>query len=230
MILQDPAANAVILRNVIDFSTKSNQFLLTNLSRVLPDIINEPECYEAPNVIDITEGLELLQRKKKLTNIDIAYIVLLAIRGYKFHKVAEMIYLCEDDAVNPSVDKMPLGKLPKKPKLGDKFEIKTAILKEIIESVNKDSETIIRNLIRSVPDLIERQERIAYSGRYLTISEWIVEKESKGQWVSDEVFRINDTSLMPWTFANLIVLQTRGYFLQEVPGFRANDYVFTIRD
>lgn len=231
MLSTDLSANAVILRNVVDDSIKSNQFLITNLSHVMPDLVNTPECFQnAGSAIELLEAINLIGRNKKPKNIDVAYMILLAIRGFKFYKVAEKVYLCENGALDPAVDKIPLSKSLKKPKLGNTLEIKTAILKTVIESANKNSESIIRNLIKNVPDFIERHEHINYAGRYLTITEWIVEKEAIGTWTSNEVFKAKNNNYMPWTFGNLIVLQTRGYFLQEVPAFKTNEYVFTSKE
>jgi len=223
MLLKDNSANAVILRNVVDYSTKPNEFFINNLSRIIPDVINEPECND-PSLPKIApyEGLELLNRKFKLTTIDVAYIIILLTRGYKFVKMTEKVFLCDNEAISPTFEKLTPGK----PKLSDNFNTKAAILKEIIDGINKDTESLIKNLIRAVPEFLERAEGVLYKGRFLSISEWLALKEKEGKWVSEEVFQYNGTSLMPWSMASLILLQSRGYFLQEVPGLKRNDYTF----
>jgi len=223
MLLNDSSANAVILRNVVDYCNKSNEFFITNLSRNLPGVLNEPECNDTSlPQIDVYQGLELLNRKFKLRNIDIAYIIILLTRKYKFVKMAEKVFLCDNEALSPTFEKLDNPK----PKLSNNFNTKSAILKAIIEAMDKDNATLIKNLIRAVPEFIERAEGVLYQGRCLSINEWLFMKEKDGKWVSEEVFRFNETSIMPWTIASLIVLQSRGYFLQEVPSLKKNDYTF----
>jgi len=223
MVLRENDANAQILRNFIDFSNKTNQFFLTNLMRSIPDIFDDHECMgEAKSKVNVVEGLKLVKRRYKIHNIDIAYIVVLAARGYKFRKITERVFLCEEKAISPSFEYFP----PIKPKMAQDFEIKTAILKGIIDDFEDESEEIAQTIIESVPEMLEKHYGVRYTGRFLSINEWIDLKEKEGKWVSEDNFRIGNISLTPRVFGSLLVLQARGWYLQEIPEkFKGNDYL-----
>ena len=225
MVLPEKDANAQILRIFTDFSSKTNQYFLTNLARVAEEPLNQSECfYEAKNPVEAAEGLQILKRNYKLNNIDIAYLLILATRGYKFRNVLEKIYLCEEKAVSPDFERFP----PFKPKLSDNFDTKTTILNAIIKCLDKTDDELLQELVRSVPELLERSFGVLYTGRYLSINEWIHLKEKEGQWMDEEVLRCGNYSLTPWMFANILVLQARGWYLQEIPEkYKGSDYVFT---
>jgi len=216
-------SNAQILRNFIDFSTKSNQFILTNLRNIIPEVLNQNECYgEAKNKVNVTEGIQLVKRDYKLNNIDIAYLLILTSRGYKFRSVMEKIYLCEDKATSPDFEKFS----PAKPKISDNFQTKTAILNAILDCQEKTDEELVTTLVRSVPELLEKAYGVLYTGRFLSINEWIQLKEKEGTWVDEEVFRYGTNNLMPWVFANILVLQARGWYLQEIPEqYKGSEYI-----
>ncbi len=223
MVLRENDANALILRNFIDFSNKTNQFFLTNLMRSIPDIFDDYECTgEAKSKISVVEGLKLVKRKYKINNIDIAYIIILVVRGYKFRNITERVFLCEEEAIFPSIEHFP----PIKPKMAHDFETKTAVLEGIIEGLENESEDIAQNIIESVPEMLEKAYGVRYTGRFLSINEWIDFKEEEGEWVSEDNFRVGNQSLTPIVFGNLLVLQARGWYLQEIPEkFKGNDYL-----
>ncbi|MCE7739780.1 MAG: hypothetical protein GPJ50_10405, partial [Candidatus Heimdallarchaeota archaeon] len=105
MVLREMDANALILRNFIDFSNKTNQYFLTNLKKTIPDIWDDIECMgEAKSKVSVVEGLKLVKRRYKINNIDIAYIIILAVRGYKFRNITERVFLCEEEAIFPSIE------------------------------------------------------------------------------------------------------------------------------
>ncbi len=224
MTFNNEDSNAQILRLIIDFSIKSNQFLTTHLLKVLPDVLEQENCSLDNNEIKPLDALSMLKTEKKaLNNIDIAYMIILTCRGYKFKKgMADTIFLCEKDAINPDFTDLANDR----PQLSQEFEIKTIILKSILESYNKDNQTLITNIRRSLPIFIERAEGVSYSGRKLTINQWIKEKESNGEWIGTEVLRSNSLNIITWAIGNLIILQTRGYYLQEVPALKENEYIF----
>ena len=153
MLLRENDANALILRNFIDFSNKTNQYFLTNLKKTIPDIWDDIECMgEAKSKVSVVEGLNLVKRRFKINNIDIAYIIILAVRGYKFRNITERVFLCEEKAISPSIEHFP----PIKPKMARDFEIKTAILKEVIKGLENESEDIAQNIIESVPEMYRK--------------------------------------------------------------------------
>lgn len=217
-------SNAQILRLIIDFSIKSNQFLTTHLLKVLPDVLEQENCTLDNKQVRPLDALSMLKTEKKaLNNIDRAYMIILACRGYKFKKgMADTIILCEKDTVNPDFADLP----NERPPLSQEFEIKTIVLHSILESYDKDNQTLITNIRRSLPIFIERAEGVLYSGRKLTINQWLKEKETSGEWIGNEVLRSNSLNIITWAIANLIILQTRGYYLQEVPALKENEYIF----
>jgi hypothetical protein len=74
--------------------------------------------------------------------------------------------------------------------------------------------------------MLEKSYGVRYTGRYLSINEWINLKEKEGEWVSEDNFRVGNQSLTPMVFGNLLVLQARGWYLQEIPEkFKGNDYL-----
>ncbi|MCG3254582.1 MAG: hypothetical protein KAU62_00775 [Candidatus Heimdallarchaeota archaeon] len=223
MVLREMDANALILRNFIDFSNKTNQYFLTNLKKTIPDIWDDIECMgEAKSKVSVVEGLKLVKRRYKINNIDIAYIIILAVRGYKFRNITERVFLCEEEAIFPSIEHFP----PTKPKMAHDFEIKTAVLKGIIEVLENESDDIAENIIESVPEMLEKSYGVRYTGRFLSINEWIDLKEKEGKWISEDSFKIGNQSLTPMVFGNLLVLQARGWYLQEIPEkFKGNDYL-----
>jgi len=223
MIFGDNATDAQILRNIVDFSTKSNQFLYTNLSRNLPEIIDSEECRgDSITPMNIKDGIDFVKRNEKLSNAEISYAVILCIRGYKFRKVMERAFLCEEKAIDPAFESFPTMK----PSVGSNDNIKAEILKALLETDDKDNEILSKNLIRSVPGFLEKSLGVLYTGRFISISEWIKEKEKEGKWISDEVFSYKSYNMMPWAFSNLLALQIRGYYLQEIPEqYKDNDYV-----
>ena len=223
MVFRERDANAQILRNFIDFSTKSNQFFLTNLTRTLPDIFDDIECSgEAKSKINTVEGLKLVRRRFKVNNIDISYILVLAARGYKFRNVTDRAFFCEENAIFPSFEYFP----PIKPKMAHDFDIKTAILNGIIESFEQEDEKLVQNVIESIPEMLEKSYGVRYTGRFLSINEWINLKEKEGKWISVESFQLGVHSFNPLIFGQLLVLQARGWYLQEIPEkFKGNDYL-----
>ena len=85
MVFNEKDVNAQILRIFIDFSTKTNQYFINNLSQAIPDVIDNSECFgEAKKKLSAFEGIQILKRNYKLKNIDAAYLLLLSTRGYKF--------------------------------------------------------------------------------------------------------------------------------------------------
>ncbi|MCG3215900.1 MAG: hypothetical protein KAS63_04255 [Candidatus Heimdallarchaeota archaeon] len=224
MVLREKDANAQILRNFIDFSTKSNQFFLTNLSQVISDALDQIECSgEALRKISAREGVELLLRNYRLSNLEIAYILILTTRGYRFRVVTERVFLCEEKAIFPDFERLP----PLRPKLSDNFETKTAVLDAILECQEKDSDELLTTIVRSIPELLEKVYGLLYTGKYLSINEWIQIKEDEGEWISEEILRCDNNNIKPWMLANLLVLQARGWYFQEIPEkFKGSDYVF----
>ena len=137
MVLRESDANALILRNFIDFSTKTNQYFLTNLNRTVPNIFDDIECSgEAKSRVNAIEGLKLVKRRFKTNNIDISYILILAARGFKFRNITDRVFLCEEDAIFPTFEYFP----PTKPKMAQDFGVKTAILNGVIEGFEIESE------------------------------------------------------------------------------------------
>lgn len=223
MVLREKDANALILRNFVDFSNKPNQYFITNLMHSIPEVLDEQECLgEAKNRLNVVEGIKLLRRKYKMSNIDISYLLILAIRGYKFRLITERVFLCEEKAIFPSFEQFP----PVKPKLSDNFETKTSILNSIAECQDKEDEEIAQTLLQSIPELLEKSYGVLYTGRFLSINQWIKLKEKEGNWISEDNFRIGRQGLAPWMFGNILVLQARGWYLQEIPEkFKSNDYL-----
>ncbi len=224
MVLREKDANAQILRNFIDFSNKPNQYFLTNLKRSIPDVLDDHECMgDAKSKVGVVDGIKLLRRKYKLNNIDIAYLLSLATRGYKFRIITERVFLCEENAINPSFEYFT----PAKPRISDNFNTKTAVLNAIAECQDIDNVEIAQTLIRSIPELLERSYGVRYTGRFLSINQWLELKEKEGTWISEENFRYGDSSITPWMIGNFLALQVRGWHLQEIPEkFKGNDYIF----
>jgi len=223
MVLREKDANAQILRNFIDFSFKPNQYFLTNLSRVIADSLDQLECTgQALRKVDTKEGVELLRRKSKLSNLEIAYILLLISRGYRFRVITERVFLCEEKALFPNFESFP----PLKPKISDDFETKTAVLDVMVESQYKDDDELLSNITKSIPELLEKSYGVHYSGRYLSINEWLQIKENEGEWISEDTLRCNNIYIAPKIIANLLILQARGWYLQEIlEKFKGDDYI-----
>ena len=223
MVLRDINANALILRNFIDFSTKTNQYFITNLMRTVPDIFDEIECMgEAKSKVNATEGLNLVQRRFKTNNIDISYILILTARGYKFRNITDRVFLCEEKAISPSFESFP----PIKPKMAQDFEIKTTILNGVVEGFETESEELAQSIIESIPEILEKSYGVRYTGRFLSINEWIELKEKEGEWTTEGNFTFGQHSTTPQVFGKLLVLQARGWYLQEIPEkFKGNDYL-----
>ena len=224
MVLREKDANAQVLRNFIDFSFKSNQYFLTNLSRVIEDSLDQIECSgQALRKVGSKEGVELILRKTKLSNLEIAFILLLVSRGYRFRIVTERVFLCEEKALFPNFESFP----PIKPKVSDNFETKTAVLDVMVENQYKDDGELLGSIIRSVPELLEKSFGVHYTGKYLSINEWLQTKENEGEWLSKDILSCNNLNLNPEIIANLLILQARGWYLQEIPEkFKGNDYIF----
>lgn len=218
-------ANAQILRNFVDFSTKSNQYFTTHLSSTISDIFDLAECSgEALNKVGAPKGVLLLKRKfKTLSNLDIAYILILVARGFKFRIVTERVFLCEERAIFPDFESFP----PIKPKLSDNYDIKSAILNSILEGLEKEEEELEQEIIKSIPELLERASGIRYTGRFLSINEWLHQKEQEGKWISEEIFRFGENNMTPWIMGNILILQVRGWYLLEIPEkYKGSDFVF----
>ena len=224
MVLREKDANAQILRNFIDFSNKPNQFFLTNLQHSIPDILDDNECMgEAKSRAGVVEGIRLLKRKYKLNNIDIAYIFVLIARGFKFRIITERVFLCEENAINPSFEYFT----PVKPKISDNFNMKTAVLNAIAECQDKENEEIAQTLVNSIPELLEKSYGVRYTGRYLSINQWLELKEQEGIWTSENKLRLKGYDIEPWMIGDILTLQVRGWHLQEIPEkFKGNDYIF----
>ena len=224
MVLREKDANAQILRNFVDFSNKPNQYFLTNLRRSVPQILDDHECMgEAKNKVGVIEGIKLLRRKHKLNNIDVAYIFALITRGFKFRIITERVFLCEENAINPSFEYFT----PVKPRISDSFETKTAVLNALADCQDKDNEEIAQTLVNAIPELLEKSYGVRYTGRFLSINQWLELKEKDGTWISEENFRCGDYSITPWMIGNLLALQVRGWYMQEIPEkFKGNDYIF----
>ena len=225
MSFNEKDANAQILRNYVDFSTKSNQYFTTHLSRTIPEIFDVTECSgEALSKVEVSKGVLLLRRRfKTISNLDIAYILILATRVFKFRLITERIFLCEESAIFPDFENFP----PLKPKLSDDYEIKSAILKSILEGLVKDDEELKQEIIRSVQELLERVTGVRYTGKFLSINEWLHDKEQEGSWISEEIFRFGNSNMTPWILSNILILQARGWYLQEIPEkFKGSDFVF----
>ncbi len=223
MVLREKDANAQILRNFIDFSFKPNQYFLTNLSRVMADSIDQLECTgQALRKVDTKEGVELLRRKYKLSNLEIAYILQLITRGFRFRVVTERVFLCEERAIYPNFESFP----PIKPKISDDFETKTAVLDVMAISQYKEDEELLSEVIKSNPELLEKQFGVHYTGRYLSINEWLQLKENEGEWSSENNLRCHNFSITPSIIAEVLILQARGWYLQEIPvKFQRNEYI-----
>jgi hypothetical protein len=224
MVLREKDANAQILRNFIDFSNKPNQYFLTNLQRSIPDILDDHECIgEAKNKVGVIEGIKLLRRKHRLNNIDVAYILVLVTRGFKFRLITERVFLCEEKAVNPSFEYFT----PVKPKISDNFETKTMVLNAIAECQDKENAEIAQALVNTIPELLERAYGVRYTGRFLSINQWLELIEKEGTWTSEETLSLKGYNIEPWMIGNMLALQVRGWYLQEIPEkFKGNDYVF----
>ena len=225
MSFTDINANAQILRNYVDFSTKSNQYFTTHLSRTINDVFDLDECSgEALSRLSAAQGVELLRRKyKTLSNLDIAFVLILATRGYKFRLITERVFFCEEDVIYPDFETFP----PLKPKLSDDYEIKSSILKSVLEGLSKESNQLKDEIIQSISELLERSMGVRYTGRFLSINEWLHLKEKEGKWISEDIFRFGDNNMTPWILGNILVLQARGWYLQEIPEkFKGSDFVF----
>jgi hypothetical protein len=187
-------------------------------------VIDQTECFgDAKTLINTAQGLNIVRRDHKINNIDIAYLLSLVTRGYRFRSIMNKIYLCEEKVIDPDFERFP----PIKPKLSDNFGIKTDILNEIVNRLDKTDDELINELKQALPELLERAYGVSYTGRFLSINEWVQIKEAEGEWVSEEVFRFKNLSIRPWMFANLLILQTKGWYLQEIPEkFKTSDYVF----
>ena len=224
MVLREKDANAQILRNFIDFSYKSNQYFLTNLSRVIEDSLDQTECSgQALRKVDTKEGVELLLRKTKLSNLEIAFVILLISRGYRFRVVTERVFLCEENALYPDFERFP----PLKPKISDDFETKTAVLEAIALGQYETDAELLANAIQSNPELLDKSFGVHYTGRYLSINEWLQLKENEGEWISEDTLRCYNFSIAPKLIAELLILQARGWYLQEIPvKFQRNEYIF----
>jgi hypothetical protein len=106
------------------------------------------------------------------------------------------------------------------------FGIKTEILNGIIASFDQDNEEIAQNIIESVPEILEKSYGVRYTGRYLSINEWIDLKEKEGEWTAEGNFKLGTTNITPQIFGQLLVLQVQGWYLQEIPEkFKGNDYL-----
>ncbi|MHA1816440.1 MAG: hypothetical protein ACTSX1_10565, partial [Candidatus Heimdallarchaeaceae archaeon] len=67
---------------------------------------------------------------------------------------------------------------------------------------------------------------VGYTGRFLSINEWLHQKEQLGKWISEEIFRFGENNMTPWIMGNILILQARGWYLQEIPEkFKASDFV-----
>jgi hypothetical protein len=224
MSFKEKDANAQILRNFVDFSTKSNQYFTTHLSRTIEEIFDFTECSgEALSKVDAQKGVLLLKRKfKMLSNLDISYILILAARGFKFRLVTERVFLCEERAIFPNIKHIP----PLKPKLSDDYDIKSAILNSILEGLVKEDEELEQEIIKSIPELLEKASGVRYTGRFLSINEWLHQKEQEGNWISEEIFRFGENNMTPWILGNILILQARGWYLHEIPEkFKGSDFV-----
>jgi len=228
MVFHEKDVNAQILRIFVDFSTKTNQYFINNLSQVIPDVIDNSECFgEAKKKLSAFEGIQVLKRNYKLKNIDAAYLLLLSTRGYKFRVVMEKVYLCEEKAVSPNFETFT----PIKPKISNSFETKTAVLSTIFESQEKNDGELVREFIQSIPEILEKSFGVVYTGRILSINEWLNLKEQEGEWISDDALRYKDYSIDPHMIANLLILQSRGWYLQEIPDkIKGNDYILIKKD
>ena len=228
MVFHEKDVNAQILRIFVDFSTKTNQYFINNLSQVIPDVIDNSECFgDAKKKLNAFEGIQVLKRNYKLKNIDAAYLLLLSSRGYKFRVVMEKIYFCEERAVFPSFECFT----PTKPKISNSFETKTAVLSTIFESQEKNDEELVGESIQLIPEMLEKSFGVVYTGRSLSINEWLNLKEQEGKWISNEVLSYKNSSIKPHMIANLLILQARGWYLQEIPDkIKGNDYILIKKD
>jgi hypothetical protein len=228
MVFHEKDVNAQILRIFIDFSTKTNQYFITNLSQIIPDVIDNDECFgEAKKKVNVFESISILKRNYKLKNIDAAYLLILATRGYKFRVVMEKVYLCEEKAVFPNFEKFA----PFKPKISESFDTKTAVLSNILKIQEKNDDELIQASIQSIPELLEKSFGVVYTGRVLSINEWLHLKEQDGEWISDETLRYKDYNIKTNIMANLLVLQARGWYLQEIPDkIKGKDYILIKKD
>lgn len=224
MVLREKDANAQILRNFIDFSNKPNQYFLTNLQRSIPDILDDHECMgESKSKVSVIKGINLVRRKYRLNNIDISYILVLISRGFKFRVITERVFLCEEKAICPSFEYFT----PVKPRISDNFNTKTMVLNAIADCQDKDNEEIAQSLVEVIPELLERSYGVRYTGRFLSINQWLELKEKEGTWISEEVLKLKNCTISPWMIGYLLTLQVRGWYLQEIPEkFKGNDYVF----
>ena len=225
MVLPEKDANAQILRIFTDFYNKSNQYFLTNLTSVISTVLDQTECFgDAKTQINTAQGLNIVKRDYKINNIDIAYLLSLVTRGYRFRSVMNKIYLCEEKVIDPDFERFP----PTKPKLSDDFDVKTAILNEIVSRQDKTEDELTKELTQALPELLERAYGVLYAGRFLSINEWFQIKETEGEWKSEGILRFKNLSIHPWMIAHLLILQTKGWFFQEIPEkFKTSDYVFT---
>ena len=224
MVLPEKDANAQILRIYTDFYNKPNQYFIANLTHVISTVLDQTECYgDAKTQINTAQGINIVKREYKINNIDIAYLITLITRGYRFRSIMNKIHLCEEKIIDPDFERFP----PFKPKLSDNFDTKTVILNEIVSRQEKTDDELIKELTQSLPELLERAHGVLYTGRYLSINEWFHIKENDGEWISEEVFRFKNLSIRPWMIAHLLILQTRGWYFQEIPEkFKTSDYIF----
>ncbi len=226
MNFKEKDANAQILRNFVDFSTKSNQFFTTHLSRTIEEIFDLTECSgEALSKVDVQKGVLLLKRKfKTISNLDISYMLILVARGFKYRLVTERVFLCEENAIFPNFETFP----PLKPKLSDDYDIKSAILSSILEGLEKETDELKQEIIKSIPELLEKSSGVHYTGKFLSVNEWLHLIEQEGKWISEEIFRFGDSNLTPWILGNILILQARGWYLQEIPErFKSSDFILT---
>ena len=228
MVFHEKDVNAQILRIFIDFSTKTNQYFINNLSQIIPDIIDNNECLgEAKKKLSAFEGIQILKRNYKLKNIDAAYLLLLSTRGYKFRVVMEKVYLCEEKALFPDFETF----IPIKPKISNSFETKTAVLSSVFENQEKSDEVLVGESIQLIPEILEKSFGVVYTGRILSINEWLNLKEQEGEWISDEILSYKNYSIKPNMISNLLILQSRGWYLQEITDkIKGNDYILIKKD
>ncbi|MHA1864968.1 MAG: hypothetical protein ACTSWZ_00550 [Candidatus Heimdallarchaeaceae archaeon] len=232
MMFNNIDKNANILRIIIDNSLQDNFALVSSLSRILSDIFDDQSCKaKLGEVINIKKGIEAIINKKVINNLDIAYLIILAGRGYSLREDRNSFYLCDDTAITPIFEKLT----PIKPKLSRNDKIKSAVLLTLLDSIEKDDDYILRTLIRTVPEFIERVKGVSYLGRFLSINEWIKIKEEEPDAIWEEtedggMLKLKNETLVHWVFANLLILQMRGYYLQEVPALSGNSYTFVKKE
>ena len=75
--------------------------------------------------------------------------------------------------------------------------------------------------------MLEKSYGVRYTGRFLSINQWLELKEKDSSWISGEDFRSGNCIIKPWMIGSLLTLQARGWYLQEIPEkFKGNDYIF----